>query len=192
MNLKSILKKISKTLKGQKELTPKESQEMMSNLINKNAKTLSISDFKPGTLLTFKYNAKDKSQIYDKTPFVMVIKQTSKYVLGVNFHWAPVKKRLILVEYILKQNSKNIRNNNSLKIKYHDLKGALNTIGMYPVIRLYIKKRISSKGIIVPDELIRQAAKMKSETFTQGRASSTTLWSRAVQKAKTTKRKLTT
>ena len=71
------------------------------------------------------------------------------------------------------------------------MKGAIKGIGLYPVIRLYIKNRISAKGVIIPDSMLIQAAKMKSETFTGGKVSSTTLWSRAVQKAKTAKRKLT-
>ena len=174
---------------GTKELTPKESVEMMQNLI-KTSKTNIQKELKPGTLIMFKYDAKDKSEIYDRTPFVMVLSKTSKYLLGVNFHWMPVSKRQVLVDFILKSNSKNIRNKRPITMSYKRIKGAVKAIGLYPVIRLYLRGRISKLGVRVPDELISTAAKMRGETFTQGKASSTTLWQRALQKYKTAKRKL--
>ena len=67
---------------------------------------------------------------------------------------------------------------------YRKIKPAVNQIGLYPVIRLYIKKNISIYGLKVPDDMLMQAAKMKTETFTGGKTNSTTLWSRAVLKTK--------
>ena len=175
-----LLKKAIDKIKnmGVKELTPKESIEMMKNLM-KTSKVNIQNELKPGNLVTFMYDAKDKTQIYDKTPFVMVLSTTSKYLLGVNFHWLPVTRRAILVDYILKKNQINIRKKQPLQISYKDIRMAIKNIGAFPVVRLYIRARMSPQGVKVPDELIMTAAKMRTETFTAGKANSTTLWSRA-------------
>ena len=174
---------------GARELTPKESIEMMQNLI-KTSKTNIQKQLNPGTLITFKYDAKDKTEIYDKTPFVMVLSATGKYMLGVNFHWLPVARRQVLVEFILNDNASNIKNKKPISMSYDRIKGAVKAIGAYPVIRLYIRDRMSTMGVRVPDELISAAAKITGETFTGGKASSTTLWQKASQKYQTAKRKL--
>lgn len=189
--LNSLKKSVDKIKKlGSKELTPKESIEMMQNLIKK-SKTDIQTQLRPGALVTFSYNAKDKTEIYDRTPFVMVLSKTSKYMLGVNFHWMPVTKRSVLIDFILKENSKNIRNKIPMKMTYQRIKAAVKAIGAYPVIRLYIRDRMSKKGVRVPDELLVQAAKMKTETFTGGKVNSITLWQRAKNKYNTAKRKIT-
>jgi len=185
--LKTAINKVKNL--GSKELTPKESLEMVKNLIKTESKSLQPM-IKTGALLMFKYDAKDKDQKYDKTPLVMVLSKTSKYMLGVNFHWMPSQYRQVIVEYILKRNSKQIRNKMPLKMKYKDLRGVIKSIGAFPVIRLYIRGRMSSKGVKIPDELLSQACKLKTETFTKGRANSTTLWGRAKQKALSAKRKI--
>jgi len=62
----NILKKAISKIKnlGAKELTPKESMEMLKNLIKK-SKVPIQKHLKPGALVTFIYDAKDKSQDYD-------------------------------------------------------------------------------------------------------------------------------
>ena len=189
MNIfKSIAKKVKEL--GTKELTTKESMTMMKNLI-KNDKVPIQKHLKTGNLVTFVYDAKNKEDKYDRTPFVMVLSRTSKYMLGINFHWMPVNRRMMLVEYLLKTQSKQIRNKTPFNVSYRKLKAFVKGLGAYPVIRLYIRGRISAKGVKVPNELLMQASKMKTETFTKGKTNSTTLWTRAKQKALSVKRKLT-
>ena len=173
---------------GAKELTPKESMEMLKNLI-KTEKGAIQNKLKPGVLLTFVYDAKFKEFDYDRTPLVMVLSATGKYMLGCNFHWLPSSRRQTLVQYILDENERRIRKKLPLQMTYKKLRAAMKGIGAFPVVRLYIRKRMSPKGVIVPSELLMQAAKMKTETFTQGKANSTTLWTRAKLKAKSLKRK---
>jgi len=179
----NVLKKVIQKVKnlGTKELTPKESIDMLKNLIRTN-KTSIQDKLKPGTLLTFVYDAKDKEQNYDRTPFVMVLSTTSKYMLGCNFHWANIKKRQLIVQYILEKNKNRIRKKLKIKMTYKELRALMKTIGMFPVIRLYIRKRMSSKGVVVPDDMLMEAVKMRTETFTKGKANSTTLWQRAKNK----------
>ena len=185
--LKGAINKIKNL--GAKELTPKESMEMLKNLVKK-SKVPIQKHLKPGALITFVYDAKDKTQKYDKTPLVMVLSTTSKYMLGANFHWLPTSKRQVLVQYIIDKNKNRIRKKLPINMTYKSIRAAMKNIGAFPVVRLYIRGRMSSNGVRIPDELLMQAAKMKTETFTKGKANSTTLWTRAKQKALTTKRKL--
>ncbi len=187
----SLLTKTINNVKniGTKELTPKESIEMMKNLM-KSSKVPIQKNLKSGNLITFVYNAKDKTQDYDRTPFVLVLSTTQKYMLGLNFHWMKVNRRMMLVDYLLKTQTKQIRNKQPFNVSYRKLKSFVKQLGAYPVIRLYIRGRMSSTGVKVPEDLLMQAAKMKTETFTKGKKNSTTMWSRAKQKALTTKRKL--
>jgi len=173
---------------GVKELTPKESIQMFKNLA-KTSKVPIQKHIKSGNLITFVYNAKDKTQDYDKTPFVLVLSSTSKYMLGLNFHWMPVNRRMMLVDYLLSTQTKQIRNKMPFKVSYRKLKSFINKLGAYPVVRLYIRSRMSSTGVKVPEDQMMQAAKMKAETFTKGKKNSTTLWTRAQQKARALKKK---
>ncbi len=187
----SVFHQIKKRLKelGTKELTTKESIQMLKNL-TKSDKVQIQKHLKSGNLITFVYNAKDKTQKYDKTPFVLVLRVNSKYMLGLNFHWMSIERRVLFVDYLLKTQSKQIRNNNPFNVSYKKLKKIIKTLGVFPVVRLYIRSRMSSGGVKIPDKLLMSAAKMKSETFTQGKTNSTTLWSRAKRRAINTKRKI--
>ena len=184
--LKSAIDKIKNL--GSKELTPKESMEILKNLIKK-SKVPIQKHLKSGNIITFIYDAKFEKETFDRTPLVMVLSTTSKYMLGANFHWLPTNKRQILVQYILDKNKNRIRKKLPLQITYKSIRAAMKSIGAFPVVRLYIRGRMSSSGVKIPDELLMQAAKMKTETFTKGKVNSTTLWSRAKNKAKTAKRK---
>jgi len=171
MPLTNLLKKAYKSVKnlGSKELTSRESIEMLQNLIKKNKVPIQ-KHLKPGALVTFVYDAKNKSESYDRTPLVMVLSTTSKYMLGCNFHWMEMNKRQILVQFILDQNKNRIRKNLPLQMSYKLLRATMKGIGLFPVIRLYIRGRISKTGVRIPDELLMQATKMKTETFTKGKA----------------------
>ena len=178
-----ILKKIADKVKylGTKELTPKESITMLKDLVKTN-KTNIQDKLKPGTLLTFIYNAKYDKENFDRTPFVMVLSTTPKYMLGCNFHWAPLKKRELIVQYIIERNKNRIRKKLKIKMTYRELRALMGTIGVFPIVRLYIRERMSSKGVIIPDDMLSNAIRIKTETFTQGKANSTTLWQRAKNK----------
>lgn len=187
MSIYSNIKKRLSVL-GTKELTTKESIEMFKNLVQ-TSKVPIQKHLQSGNLVTFKYNAKDKSIKYDKTPLVLVLRSNSKYMLGLNFHWLTISRRVLLVDYLIKSQSKQIRNNNPFNVSYKKLKQIINSLGAFPVVRLYIRGRISSNGVKIPNHLLMQAAKLKTETFTQGKANSTTLWKRAKLKAQSAKRK---
>ena len=179
MNLKQLFNKAKKTV----SMTVKQSIEYIKKLF-KIKTTLTNKDFKPGTILTFNYNAKDKTQTYDKTPLVLVLRRNNIHTLAINFHWAPTSMRVFLVNIILEKNKKNIEKGLPLDFSYKELKPLLKRIGFAPVIRLYINSRISSKGVVIPSSDLMHAARLKSETFTQGKMSAEQLYKKALKASK--------
>jgi len=165
-------------------LTIKQSMELMKKLLKTNKKKLTNKDFQPGKILTFSYDAKDKTQTYDQTPLVFVLLRGKSHTMGINLHWAPIPLRIILVKKILEVNRQNIKLGKPLEFSYSQLKPFLKKVGFAPIIRLYINKRISSMGVVIPDDQIMNAAKMKSETFTKGKVDAETLYKRALRKNK--------
>ena len=69
-------------------------------------RAINLGDFKDGTICYFEYDPKDKNQVWDYKPLVLVLGVSNSYVLGCNFHWINMDERLRLIEYILKINKK--------------------------------------------------------------------------------------
>lgn len=141
----------------------KEAHIMMANLIKKpiNFKT---TDFKPGNMLLFHYKAKYDKNPYDATPLCFVLKRSASYILGLNFHWLPKPLRKLFVDAIFKNNKTNIKKNKPLEINYKIIKGLLMKFGA-PALRLYIRHRISPKGVVVPHTDYFRAVDLRAEHF---------------------------
>lgn len=163
-----------------KEMTPSESIKRVKELL-KSKQKFSKKNFAPGKLLMFFYNAKDKKNTYDRTPFILVLKINSVHTLGINFHWLPMPMRITLVKFILKLNKNNIKNNKPLQFDYSQLKPMLKKLGYAPCVRLYINSRISSSGVVIEDTDLLNAARIKSESFTSGKYSADELYRKAIK-----------
>jgi len=161
-----------------KELSTAQSNMKIKDLM-KERKTLRARDMKPGNLLFTSYDAKDKEQTYDRTPLVLILRSGRSHTLGLNFHWIPMSMRINLIKKIISMNSKNIKKNLPLDFDYHDLKPMLKSLGYAPCIRLYINPRLGKKAVILPPERLIEAARLKSESFTNGRYSATQLYQMA-------------
>lgn len=156
-----------------------EAAKMFKNLLQTRLNNFKSDDFRTGTMLFYRYDAKFKENTYDKTPLVIIIRRSRGYVLGINFHWAPVPLRITLLQVILKFNRANIKNNKPFQITYNMMKPLIYKMGMLPIIRLYIFSRISKRGVVVPPEYWLQAARLRSESFSGG-YSAEYLWKKAV------------
>lgn len=161
-----------------KELTPKQSLEQVKSLL-KRKRRMSGRDLKPGHLIFTSYDAKDKTQTYDRTPLVLILRINKSHTLGLNFHWIPFSMRINLVKTIIKMNEKRIKHRKPLKFSYDDLKPMLKSLGYAPCIRLYINKRFGKQGVIIPSHQLMEIAKLRTETFTQGRYSASQMYQRA-------------
>jgi hypothetical protein len=146
-------------------MTPeeKEAYNMMKTLMNKPL-PLKRSDFTPGQMILFSYKAKFDKNPYDATPLIFVLHSSKSYTLGLNFHWIPRPVRKIFVEFVYKQNKQNIKKNLPLQLTYKMIKSLFLKFGA-PAVRLYINKRISPKGVIVPQNLFYKAIDLRSESF---------------------------
>jgi hypothetical protein len=161
-----------------KELTKRESADYVKELMK--TKTNIKKKFQPGRILFYQYNAKDKTQTYDKTPLVMVLKSNKSHMLGLNFHWLPMPLRVLLIKKIISLNKQNIKNKVPLEFSYRTLKPFLKKLGYAPCIRLYIRTRVSTAGVLIPDSQLMNVARLKSETFTKGKVSAEELYKRAL------------
>lgn len=177
----------AKKLSG-KEMTLLQSKQSAKELI-KTKKRLNRKDFEAGKTLFLSYNAKHKEFTYDKTPLVLVLRTGNKYTLGLNFHWLPFMMRQALVVQIMQMNKYNIENDKPLQFSYQQLKPFLKQFGYAPVIRLYINTRFSKQGVVIPSVKLPALAKMRGETFMQGKHTSTEIFNQVNKAAKKGKKK---
>lgn len=151
-----------------KEYSRKETSRILRGLEKKSIKRLNSRDFNPGRLLLLTYRAVDKTKRYDPRPLIMVMRRTAKHTLGLNFHWLPFKKRLLLIDIILKANKSNIKKRKPLEFDYTRLKPLLKKFGYAPVIRKYINSEFAPFGFKVPNGQLLEFARYKTEAFTGG------------------------
>lgn len=178
--------------KVQKELTPAESVKIVKKLV-KDKKRINKADWIPGNIIYTYYLAKDMTQVYDRTPLVLILRRNKTHTLGLNFHWIPFKMRDNLARYILKLNKKNIEQGKPLEFSYRQLKPILKNYGYAPCIRLYINHRFRSSGTVIPPDRLVEVARLRTETFTKGKYTAEQLYAKAVKdgrrRAKARKRK---
>lgn len=128
-------------------------------------KRLNKDDLMVGNLIWTSYNAKDKTQPWDKKPMFLVLSRSRGYTLGLNWHWLPVSMRVKLLQLILQIN-KNKRKDEVFSIRYKELKPLLKKLGYYPCIRLYINKRLGRNCVNIPHEQFPSCAVLDTALFT--------------------------
>lgn len=171
-----------------KELSPSESLQMVKDLL-KRKRSITGKVLKPGHLFFAIYDAKDKTQTYDRTPFILILRRNNSHTLGLAFHWIPLSMRINLILLIMKLNEYNIRERKVLKFDYKQLRPLLKSLGYAPCIRMYINSRFSSTGVVIPSHQMMEVARLKTETFTNGKFSAQQLFAIARKSAKTSAKK---
>jgi hypothetical protein len=139
--------------------------KMFRTLVKTKVQPFKPKDLVPGSMISYTYIAKDKTKVWDKTPLTMILRRSKGYTLGLNFHWVPKKARAILLSYILKKNKKNIKAGLPLEISYPEIKAIVIRLKLKAVVRLYINKRMSKRGIVIPNEFMRKAIDLPAENF---------------------------
>lgn len=128
----------------------------------KSAVKLKPNYLAPGNLLVYKYDAKDKSVVYDRRPMVLILAVSNQYMLGLNFHWIPFAMRMYLVKYIYRHN----KGKGGIDFSYRKLKPMMKKLGYAPCIRLYIRRRMSKKCVPIPLDRIVEVAQLNMAMFT--------------------------
>lgn len=174
------------------ELTVKQSLEYVRELMKKPS-NIRKADLQPGNVLFYKYDAKDKTQVYDKTPLVLVLRVSRTYMLGLNLHWLPYQKRAWLVDQMLRISKFDMKRGKKIRFTYEDFKPLQKSVHYQPCIRLYIRKRISERGVLIPPQDLKTAVKLRAETFTGGKRSAQEMYRlaklRGTNRAKQSQRK---
>lgn len=172
-----------------RELSKKDSNNVIKGLLKQKTRLVAKKHIQPGNLVFTSYNAKFKENTYDKTPLILILRRGTRHTLGLNFHWLPVSRRLYLINHILKLNKDNIAKGRPLDFNYGDLKPMLKSLGYAPCIRLYINARMGRIGVPIPPERLEEVARVKAETFTRGKYSSSQLYKMARKKSREKSRK---
>mgnify|MGYP003586021433 CR=1 FL=1 len=163
-----------------KEFNIQQSVKLVKDMLKDKSLKKSRDTLKAGDLFFGTYDAKNKENVYDKRPFIILLKQNKTHILGLNFHYLPLKFRSTLIKAILKVNANNIKNKKRLEFSYEDFKPFLRKFGYSPCIRLYIRNRMSSTVIKIKSEDLMQSSKLNTAVFTNG-ISSETLYKKAIQ-----------
>jgi hypothetical protein len=123
---------------------------------------------KPGTLVSFRYDAKHKQHVYDNNPLVLSLgpsKKTKGLFLGLNLHWIKnVNERVAFASFFTELLKK--RNG---KLEYSDIKPFLKKYEGSPVLRSYFYNRVSTKVYIMEIDQYKTASALPTEVWMGGK-----------------------
>jgi hypothetical protein len=125
-------------------------------------------NIKPGQIFLARYTAVNKDQIFDKRPFVLLLKQNSSHLLGLNFHYLKMKLRVGTVNKIMKRNRMNIMNNLPMSFSYEDFKMLFKRPVFKNCIRRYRRQNMSTTVVKIPPSRYLEAARLNTALFTGG------------------------
>jgi len=114
------------------------------------------STFKPGNLLTFRYNALDQTKKFDKNPLIVCLgspRDNSRHTLGLNLHWLPENQRVLLASLVIEM----LEKNNGVLV-YNDIKPLIQKFKGSPILRRYAIRRISNQVISMPQDMYLASA----------------------------------
>lgn len=158
-----------KTINKNKEFTTSQSIKIVKDIMKDKSSKVNKKNLAVGDLFFGVYDARNKEEVYNKRPFVLLLAQNSRHMLGISFSWAPLPLRVVLVKKILSLNRKNIKEGKRLEFSYKQLKPFLKRIGFAPIIRKYIISRMSSGVVLIPPEHLMTAARLQTAVFTDGK-----------------------
>ena len=125
--------------------------------------------FKPGSMVAFRYYAKDKQKRWDRNPLILCLgwskTHPKTHFYGLNVHWMKggTNERVAFASFFVELLDK--RNG---KLVYEDVKPFLKKYKGSPVLRMYIYKNVSGKVIDMPTEQYLTAAALPTEKWMGG------------------------
>jgi len=146
---KNFIKDTKKTLKTTK-------RDIVKDFKRKYTGKKQPSNFKPGKMLAFQYNAIDETKKFDKKPLVMSLglsKDNKKHFYGINIHWMPENQRILLASLLTEMLEKK-----GGELDYNDVKPLLKKFEKSPILRRYAIRRVSPKVIEMPSDVYLRAA----------------------------------
>ena len=164
--LKNSKETIKKFFKNVASVVKRKAKDIYYEIDRKYGNHKKRSNFIPGKLLHFRYEAKHREKIFDRNPLVICLGPSKKFpkthFLGINIHWLPMRDRVAIASFFLE-----LRRKRKGKLVYEDIKPFINKFKGHPALRMYIISHVSNKVIEIPDdEMYLVAAGLPTEMFT--------------------------
>lgn len=133
-----------------------------------------------GSVNLFYYDAKLKDQLpyWDRFPVAMVIDLYDDGFLGLNFHYLPIRARIVLLDRLMDLKTNNKMNQNTrLKATYHTLKGVARYKAFEPCLKRYLTSHVQSQIVPIPADQWHMVCMLPVESFQK--ASKQHVWSQS-------------
>jgi len=150
------VKRAKQFVKDTKNTLKKTKREIMKDFKRKYTGKKQPKNFKPGAMITFKYDAIDDTKKFDKNPLVISLglaKDNNKHFYGLNMHWMPKNQRVLLASLVTEMLDKK-----NGKLEYEDVKPLMIKFKKSPILRRYAIRRVSQKVIEMPSDVFLRAA----------------------------------
>lgn len=147
--IKNAFNKAKDFLKTGKNKLKRMGKSLVKKLKKDASTKKSPSMFVAGSMVTYQYNAKDKTKKFDKQPLGICLGESKEHkgnFLLLNFHWLKMSDRVAVASFFVELNKK--RNG---KLTYQDVKPWLTKFKGHPVLRMYIYSRVKERVIHVQD-----------------------------------------
>lgn len=126
-----------------------------------------------GSVNLFYYDAKLKQELpyWDRFPVVLVLDMYADGFLGLNFHYLPIRTRIVLLDRLLdlKSNSK-LDENTRLNASYGVLKGVARYKAFEPCIKRYLTDHIESPIVPISADQWHMVCMLPVEQFQKASA----------------------
>ncbi len=166
--LKNAVAKAKDFLKSKSADVKRFGSKIVKDIKQKYSTKKKPTNFMPGKMISFQYNAKDATKKFDKNPLVISLgysqnpKYSKKNFYGLNLHWMPMKSRIATASFFTELNKK--RNN---KLRYSDVAPFISKFKGNKVLRQYIIKNVSNKVVEMPEDIFMSAAGVPSEKWSK-------------------------
>jgi hypothetical protein len=117
-----------------------------------------------GSMNFFVYDAKYKKTLpyYDKFPLIIPIDETSRYFLGINFHYVSIPYRISLMEKLMRF-ERTRENEKRILTEWRNIK---NFKEIRPTIKKYLKNHVRSPFVKIKHEEFKLALMLPVQDFT--------------------------
>ena len=167
MKTPNILKKAFNKAKDFINITKKEVKKVKRDFVKdfkrKYTSTKTVDKFEAGSLVTFTYNALDKTKKFDKKPLILSLGFSKKFgrqrFLGLNLHHLPESQRVLLASLVVEMLKK------KKKLTYNDVLPLIKKFKGSPILRMYAMRRVSKKVIKMPQDIYLRAASIDYATW---------------------------
>lgn len=125
----------------------------------------------PGNMYLFYYFPKGAKELpfYDTFPLVIPFSQSSETFTGINFHYLPVKVRVVLMKNLLDfASKKELDDKTRLRLSWNYIGGVSRFRGVNTAVKQYRFDHMESQFLMIPATQWFNAVMLPVERFNQG------------------------